>query len=83
MQLKSGSGAWIKSGKIVNSENIHIMVRSLISLHNLINAVLPLVGGQGGLKPTRMGFQLILIQPGEQILPGIENLAAFLEKVLL
>ena len=44
---------------------------------------MPLVGGQGGLKPTWMGFQLILIQPGEQILPGIENLAAFLEKVLL
>ena len=44
---------------------------------------MPLVGGQCGLKPTRMGFQLILIQPGEQILPGIEKIAAFLEKVLL
>ena len=30
---------------------------------------MPLVGGQDGIKPTRMGFQLTLFQPGEQIMP--------------
>ena len=32
--------------------------------------MLPLVGGQGGLKPTRkLGVQLTLLQPGGQIMP--------------
>ena len=34
------------------------------------HAVLPLVGGQGGLQPTRnFGVQLTLLQPGGQIMP--------------
>ena len=33
---------------------------------------MPLVGGQDGIKPIRMGFQLTLFQPGEQIMLKVE-----------
>ena len=55
---------------------------------NCPNPVLPLVGGQGGLQPTRnLGVQLTLLQPGRadyahQITaspPGFENPAASLQ----
>ena len=52
--------------------------------------MLPLVGGQGGLKPTRnLGVQLTLFQPGladyahhiTPCPPGLENLTAHLNSV--
>ena len=41
-----------------------------------IFAVMPLAGGQGGLKPTQnLGVQLTLLQPGGQIMPATLLLA--------
>ena len=77
VQCKEASHRGTYADSISKLQNFFTQMYTVLKMNTkrfqagvVCTSVLPLVGGQGGLQPTRnLGGQLTLLQPGGQIMP--------------